>query len=72
MLLLIKGLGFREMGRWVLHEGLFGVVAAEAIGLALIRAVDRAVGLDLLMLCQSFGAEIVELARCGISGRGES
>ena len=57
-----KGLGFGEMGRRVLHEGLFGLIAAEAIGLALIGAVDRAVGLDLLMLCQAFGAEIVELA----------
>jgi hypothetical protein len=42
---LIEGLGLRQIGARILHELAFGVLAAEAVGLALDRRMDGAIRL---------------------------
>jgi hypothetical protein len=54
MVALIVGLGLSQIGRRILHEVRLGLLIAEAIGLALVLGIHRAVGLDLLVQSEAF------------------
>jgi len=61
-----------EIGVGALQELCFGLLVAEAVGLALDVGIDRAVGLHLFAVGKALGAHIVEFAGYRKRGRGES
>src|SRR5262249_10008861 len=72
VLFAIDGRGLGEIGVGVLHELRLGLLIAEAIGLALDGAIDRAVGLHLFTVGKTPAAHIVELSGCGDGSHGEA
>ena len=59
---MVVGLRLSEIARRVCHELGHGLLAAEAIGLALKLRIDGAVGLYVFAGCESHCAHVVELA----------
>ena len=67
MFALIEGLSFGQIGGRVLHEVGFGLLAAEAIGLAPNRRVDGAIRRYVFVIGETPGTHVVELASRSIS-----
>ena len=62
MLTLIERLGLREITARILHELALGVRAAEAVGVALDRRIDGAIRLHVLVVGETPGTHVSELA----------
>jgi Fusaric acid resistance protein-like len=62
VLTLIEGLGLRQIAARILHELAPGVRAAEAVGFALDRRVDGAIRLHILVIGETPGTHVAELA----------
>src|SRR5262249_42736999 len=73
MLALIEGLGLRQIAARILHELALGVGATEAVGLAFDRCVDGAIRLHVLMIGETPGTHVAELAgrRIGRTGKAD-
>src|SRR6476660_5625032 len=73
MLTLIEGLGLRQIAARILHELALGVRAAEAVGLALDRRIDGAIRLHVLVIGETPGTHVAELAghRIGRTGKAD-
>jgi hypothetical protein len=72
MLTLIKRLGLRQIVARVLHELALGVRAAEAVGLALERRVDGTIRLHVLVIGETPGTHVPELAVHGAGRTGKA
>ena len=73
MLTLIEGLGLRQIAARILHELALGVRAAEAVGLALDRRIYGAIRLHVLVIGETPGTHVAELAghRIGRTGKAD-
>ena len=73
MLTLIEGLRLRQIAARILHELALGVRAAEAVGLALDRRIDGAIRLHVLVIGETPGTHVAELAvqRIGRTGKAD-
>jgi hypothetical protein len=73
MLTLIERLGLREITARILHELALGVRAAEAVGVALDRRIDGAIRLHVLVVGETPGTHVSELAgqRIGRTGKAD-
>src|SRR6185437_5710454 len=69
---LIEGLGLSQIGIGTLHELALGVLAAEAVGLALEARTNGAIRLHVLVIGKAPTAHIVELTGCREGRRGEA
>jgi hypothetical protein len=72
MFTLIEGLGLRQITARVLHELALGVRAAEAVGLALKRRIDRSIRLHVLVIGETPGTHVAQLAVYAISRTGKA
>ena len=73
MLTLIERLSLRQITGRVLHELALSVRAAEAVGLALDRRIDGAIRLHVLVIGETPGTHVAELAghRIGRTGKAD-
>jgi hypothetical protein len=73
MLTLKEGLGLRQIAARILHELALGVRAAEAVGIALDRRIDGAIRLHVLVIGETPGTHVAELAghRIGRTGKAD-
>jgi hypothetical protein len=73
MLTFIEGLGLRQIADRTLHKLALGVRAAEAVGLALDRRIDGAIRLHVLVIGETPGTHVPELAghRIGRTGKAD-
>ena len=73
VLTLIEGLGLRQIAARILHELAPGVRAAEAVGFALDRRIDGAIRLHVLVIGETPGTHVAELAghRIGRTGKAD-
>ena len=62
VLTLIEGLGLHQIAARILHELALGVRAAEAVGIALDRRIDGAIRLHVLVIGETPGTHVAELA----------
>ena len=71
---LIEGLGLRQIDARILHELTLSVRAAEAVGLALDRRIDGAIRLHVLVIGETPGTHVAELAghRIGRTGKADN
>ena len=72
MLTLIERLGLRQIAARILHELALGVRAAETVGLALDRGIYGAIRLHVLVVGETPGTHVSELAGRGISRTGKA
>ena len=72
VLTLIEGLGLRQITARILHELALSVRAAEAVGPAFDRRIDRAIRLNVLVIGEAPGTHIAELPSGGIGRDGKS
>jgi hypothetical protein len=72
MLTLIEGLGLGQITARVLHELALSVRAAETVGLALNRPIDGTIRLHILVIGETPGTHVAELAVCGIGRTGKA
>src|SRR5262245_37473371 len=73
MLTLIEALGLRQIAARILHKLALSVRAAEAVGLAIDRRIDRAIRLHILVIGETPGTHVAELAghRIGRTGKAD-
>ena len=61
MLALVEGLGFGQVSAGILHEVGLSLLAAKAVGLALDRRIDGAIGRYVFVICETPGTHVAEL-----------